>query len=230
MISLKREGTGDATDEDLARIFSENYTGDAAPHGRKWYDEPGIPTLGQCRGKIVLLRRFRLGPKQRTLHNNQGFGINAAAWADNTPHDMQAFVCVQDFYEVLETENVDKKIKFAEEQCERAGDVTCHLPGITTDRDHPAPRQPFYLNFLSASNFWKVGCWPEKIAARLNPSLIDHLCRVHHVEREGGREKPGDGGTGVLILDWVGGGGDWDLVRCIVGCNSRLMVREMELK
>lgn len=228
IISLKREGTGDAKDADLARILLQHYVSDTAPHGRKWYTDPEIPTLGQCRGKMVLLRRFRLDDTQRSMNNDRGFGIMAAAWADNTPHDLQDFVCVQDFYEVLETENIGKKLKYAVAHCERAGDIVCQLPGITTDKEYPAPRQPFYINFLSGSNFWKVGCWPEKVAAKLNPGVLEHICLRHHLDGE--REKEGDGATGIIVLDWVGGGGDWDIVRCIVGCNSRLMVREMEMK
>jgi 1-phosphatidylinositol phosphodiesterase len=32
----------------------------------------------------------------------------------------------------------------------------------------------------------------------------------------------GDGATGVVVADWVGVDGDWDLVRCIMGMNARL--------
>lgn len=133
-------------------------------------------------------------------------------------------MCVQDFYEVLETVNIDKKITYVEEQMERAAACVCHLPGITTDAEHPVPPQPFYLNFLSASNFWKVGCWPERVAQKCNPAAVEWLCVRHHPD---GME--GDGGTGIVVCDWVGLDGDWDLVRCIVGWNSRLMAREMSL-
>jgi len=86
---------------------------------------------------------------------------------------------------------------------------------------NPVPPGPFYLNFLSASNFWKVGCWPEKIAKKLNPAIVEFLCEKH------GEGVQGDLGTGIVVCDWVGEDGDWDLVRCIVGMNARLMMREM---
>jgi len=52
---------------------------------------------------------------------------------------------------------------------------------------------------------------------------------VVEVDGDRGETIVGDGGTGIVVLDWVGLGGDWDLVRCIVGMNSRLMMREMSL-
>jgi hypothetical protein len=74
-----------------------------------------------------------------------------------------------------------------------------------------------YINFLSASNFWKPGYWPEKIAEKLNPVATAFLCEKHDVKDE----KKGDGCTGIVVCDWVGEDGDWDLVRAIVGMNSR---------
>ncbi|KAI9670678.1 MAG: hypothetical protein M1831_005898 [Alyxoria varia] len=221
VMSIKREGTGNVTDQQLGRILFDHYTrGNNAKH---WYIDPHIPTLGQVRGKIVLLRRFAIGPVMQREHGERGWALDAECWADNTPCDTHGCVCVQDFYEVLETENIDKKIKFAEEHLHRASECICHLPGITTDKTHPVPPEPFYLNFLSASNFWKVGCWPEKIAKKLNPAIIDNLCRTH------AKDTHGDGGTGIVVLDWVGAEGDWDIVRIIVGLNSKLIVREMSL-
>jgi 1-phosphatidylinositol phosphodiesterase len=88
------------------------------------------------------------------------------------------------------------------------------LPGPVEAREYP-----FYINFLSASNFWKTNTWPEKIAAKVNPATVDYICR---------RPTDGDGdcSTGILVTDWVGLDGDWDLVRCIVGMNAKLRLRE----
>jgi 1-phosphatidylinositol phosphodiesterase len=80
------------------------------------------------------------------------------------------------------------------------------------------------VNFLSASNFWKVGCWPEKIAAKLNPAIVEWLAQRHHAGREG------DGATGVVVCDWVGKDGDWDLVRCIVGYNAVLEAKTRRIE
>ena len=135
---------------------------------------------------------------------------------------------MQDYYEVLETESIDKKIRYSEAQLDRSAACMCILPSMGTQgADGPARKQPIYLNFLSASNFWKVGCWPERIAARLNPAIVDYLCRKHN-EPDSGKQI-GDGCTGIVVCDWVGNNGDWDLVRCIVGMNAKLELREKSL-
>jgi len=208
VISLKREGTGDATDQQLSKIVRDHYG-----KNQRWWTETHWPKLGEARGKIVLLRRYMLDDSVKHEHDGRGYGLEAESWADNTPNDHHGAVVVQDFYEVLETENIDLKIKYATEQLERAGCCVC------SDDEH-APPPPMYLNFLSASNFWKVGCWPEKIAAKLNPAIVNHIAVKHLIAGQG------DWGTGVVICDWVGDGGDWDLVRCIVGMNAKLMMRQ----
>ncbi|KAI9890767.1 MAG: hypothetical protein M1814_003698 [Vezdaea aestivalis] len=215
IISLKREGPGKATDEQLSKIVKDHYAGDNG----KWWTEPRIPVLGEARGKIVLVRRFVLDESLKGEWGGQGWAINAESWAYNTP-DCECpggKVRVQDFCEVLETENIDTKIKYSSEHLDRAGGCCCVIADGRQEDQGPAP---FYFNFLSASNFWKVGCWPEKIAAKLNPAMVEYLCKSHGVEG-----KEGDGSTGIVVCDWVGEGGDWDLVRCIVGMNTKLELR-----
>lgn len=214
IISLKREGAGKATDQQLCRILHDHYAG---PKSR-WYTNPKIPTLGEARGKIVLIRRFNLQERLKDEHNGHGWGIDAAAWADNTAHAVcpSGQLCIQDFYEVLESQNVDKKIKFVSAQIDRASAARYPfgvLPGPKASAAHP-----FYINFLSASNFWKANTWPEKIAAKVNPAAVEYICRRHN-------EKDGDCSTGILVTDWVGKDDDWDLVRCIVGMNAKLRLR-----
>ena len=41
-----------------------------------------------------------------------------------------------------------------------------------------------------------------------------------------GGDISGDGGTGFVVCDWVGHKGNWDIVRCVVGMNARLEMRE----
>lgn len=225
LLSLKREGTGNATDAQLSSILKKHYT-----NLQHWYTEPRIPNLGEVRGRIVLMRRFALADHLKGEWQGRGWCLNAENWAYNTPNCNYGDVCVQDFCEVLETENIDKKIQFCCDHFERAAGITCPVPGVTTDVKNPVPPPPFYLNFLSASNFWKVGCWPEKIAAKLNPAVTKFLCEKHDIGDRGvdgpGQKFDGDGGVGIVVCDWVGKDGDWDLVRCIVGMNARILMRE----
>ncbi|KAF2722655.1 PLC-like phosphodiesterase [Polychaeton citri CBS 116435] len=227
IFSLKREGTGNATDQQLSQILRQHYT---AERTDKWYTEPRVPHLGEARGKIVLLRRFALHDDQKKEWGGRGWALNAENWAYNTPDCTCGDVRVQDFCEVLETENIDKKIQLCCDHFERAAAVITPVPGVTTDADHPVPPGPLYLNFLSASNFWKVGCWPDKIAAKLNPAVTAFICEKHDCGDKGieapGEMVKGDGGVGIVVTDWEGKDGDWDLTRSIVGMNSRLLLRQ----
>ncbi|EED24256.1 phosphatidylinositol phospholipase C [Talaromyces stipitatus ATCC 10500] len=213
IISLKREGTGKATDEQLSRIIRDHY---ATPESR-WYTDPRMPTLGEVRGKVVLVRRYNIDEPQKEEHEGRGFGIDGSGWADNTPNATcpGGELCIQDFYEVLETQNIDKKIQYVNEHIARAGAARYPF-----GRGDPNQKYPFFVNFLSASNFWKTQTWPEKIAAKLNPATVKYLC-LNHCDHP-----DGDWGTGTLVTDWVGLDGDWDLVRCIVGMNAKLKLRE----
>ncbi|KAI4143353.1 MAG: hypothetical protein L6R39_004597 [Caloplaca ligustica] len=229
IMSLKREGTGDATDAQLSRILRDHYASDP----NRWFTAPRIPYLGEARGKIVLIRRFALDDSLKQEWGGAGWGIDAENWADNTPNATcpSGDICVQDFYEVLETENIEKKIQFSQEHLRRAAECVCMLPGHDEVPPNPPPTQPFFINFLSASNFWKAGCWPDKIAAKLNPAIVDFLCRKHN-EVDGVQpeqaQAAGDGSTGIVVCDWVGHKGNWDLVRCIVGMNAKLEMRERD--
>ena len=212
IISLKREGSGRHTDQRLSRILRDHYAGDVI----KWYTEPRIPLLGECRGKIVLMRRFTLDHRLISEWSGRGWGIDAAHWRHNTPNEHRGDVCVQDFCNILGIEQVHKKIQYVQEHLERAST----RPSIIVRQHDAAPCGPLYLNFLSASNFWKVGCWSEKIAAKVNPAIMEYLCEKHGVEELG--EWP----TGILICDWLGKDGHWDLVKYIVGMNSRVEFKD----
>ncbi|KAK4964253.1 hypothetical protein LTR66_012392, partial [Elasticomyces elasticus] len=48
IMSIKREGPGQATDQQLSCILRDHYAGDTA----QWYTEPRQPSLGEARGKI----------------------------------------------------------------------------------------------------------------------------------------------------------------------------------
>ncbi|KAI9840038.1 MAG: hypothetical protein M1819_000230 [Sarea resinae] len=223
IMSIKREGTGSATDEALSRILRDHYAGDV----HKWFTAPRIPTLGEARGKIVLVRRFALEDGLCSEWDGAGWCLDAQTWTYNTPHEICGSgrdFCVQDFCEVLETENIDEKIRVASELLDRASKCTC--PPLSSS-SASAEKIPFHLNFLSAANFWKPGCWPQKIAEKLNPAITEHLCLRHGCcdgpAEDGGGD--GDGGTGIVVCDWVGFHDDWDLVRCIVAMNARLHVK-----
>ena len=204
VLSLKREGSrAGASDAQLARILRDGYAA-----GGGWWTEPRAPRLGEARGRIVLLRRFSLDDGD----GERGWGLDAAGWAFNAACDARGAVCVQDRCEVLAPADVAGKIEAARAHLERCGALAL---------DGEEEGAPVYLNFLSASNFWRMGCWPERVAARLNPAALAHLCERHGAESGRGA----DWSTGVVVCDWVGLDGDWDLVRAIVGMNAKVAAR-----
>jgi len=74
IMSLKREGVGSYSDQDLGRILRDHYTTGKDAH--RWYTDPAIPTLGQVRGKIVLMRRFAIDDDMRGLHDGRGWATD----------------------------------------------------------------------------------------------------------------------------------------------------------
>ena len=217
IISLKREGVGKASDQHFSKILHQFYTNDS----NRWFTDNRIPSLGEVRRKVVLIRRFNQDESLNGVNDGRGLGIDAASWPDNCADGLcsSGEIRVQDFYEVAETQNIDKKIQLSTDHLCRSAEAICP---ITSDIA-VAAKQPFYVNFLSGSNFWSPNCWPDRVAAKVNPSVIRHLCKDHNAGHEG--QKVGDGGTGILVCDWVGNHGDWDLVRCVVGMNARLQSR-----
>ncbi|CAH0049706.1 unnamed protein product [Clonostachys solani] len=216
IMSVKREGNGKANDEQMSKHLKGNYI-DKKPE--RWATEPRVPRLGEVRGRILLVRRFNLDEELKHEWDGRGFGIDAAGWPDNCEdgHIGDGFIRVQDFYEVSETENVEKKIDFSRGQLERAAEQQYPLG------DEGAGLPAIFVNFLSASNFFNASCWPERIAAKVNPAIVEYLCIRHGEEGKGPKQLPvGAAGTGVVVTDWVGANGDWDLIRCIVGMNAKL--------
>ncbi|KAK7744912.1 hypothetical protein SLS53_003145 [Cytospora paraplurivora] len=226
LMSIKREGTGWGTDQQLSRHLFGRYCGGKS--ASRWFTEPRIPTLGEARGKIVLIRRFINDDILQAEHGGTGWGIDASEWPSNCADGTvdSGLIRVQDFYEVDQSHNIGKKIDLAERHLEKACQrVYAETTAATTVEAAPPP-PPFFLNFLSGSNFFNASCWPEKIAAKVNPAIIEYLC-TKHAERGRGPAQldVGDAGTGIVVTDWVGQGGDWDLIRCIVGWNARLQLK-----
>lgn len=221
IMSIKREGSGKATDQQMSKYLKKSYVDKKRD---RWWTEPKIPKLGQARGRIVIMRRYALDDElKKQCWDGRGYGINAQHWPDNCEDGKIGKgdeVRVQDFYEVTESQNIEKKIDFSRGQLERAAEQMFELGR------HDARHPPFFVNFLSASNFFNASCWPERIAAKVNPAIVEYLCIRHGEEGKGPKKlKIGSAGTGIVVTDWVGHNDDWDLIRCIVGMNARLQLK-----
>lgn len=225
IMSIKREGTGRGSDEQLGKYLKHSYVDKRQD---RWWTEPRIPTLGGARGRIIIVRRFHLDEEMHSsCWDGRGWGIDAGDWPDNCEDGKVGegeHIHVQDFYTVTESQNIQKKIEFCRRQLERAAEQTFALTGLNGHREG-ANLPPFIINFLTASNFFNATCWPERIAAKVNPSVIEYLCMCHGEEGKGPNKlKIGSAATGIVVTDWVGHKDDWDLIRCIVGMNARLQL------
>ena len=265
IMSLKREGAGAATDQQLSQIIRDHYVD---PDTARWYTDPVVPTLDQARGKIVLIRRFHLDKtsKLKELGGKGGLGLDASSWADNAPDSLcpTGQIRIQDFYNVGQSRHIDRKIAYCTAHMDRSGRglvaktslTSSSMPGSTSSSlplslpSLSSGTPPFHLNFLSGSTLWQRGTWPERIAARVNPACLSWLCRHHMMPTSstsdfstsssfsstlpastarGASALTSDAAdqscwsTGILICDWVGVNGDWDLFRCVVGMNARLL-------
>ncbi|KAK3329326.1 PLC-like phosphodiesterase [Apodospora peruviana] len=235
LVSLKREGTGKGTDQHLSQCLATRYFGlvtspdntdmnNAADAKKRWYTDPRIPTLGEARGRCVLVRRFHL---HESLSSG-GLGIDGSSWPDNCADGTcgSGQIRIQDYYEVGQSNDIATKITYAQETLSRAAQQE-FAASATTTGNAEGSSLPFFINFLSGSNFFNASCWPEKIAAKINPAIIEHLCVDHGAPDKGpGQLTVGDAGTGIVVTDWVGNNGDWDLIRCIVGWNARLQLKQ----
>ncbi|KAL6895806.1 PLC-like phosphodiesterase [Trichoderma longibrachiatum] len=225
LMSIKREGAGRGTDQHLSRHLKAGYV-DRRPD--RWWTEPRVPSLGQARGRIVVVRRFGLDD-ELLARDGGGWGIDGQHWPDNCEDGTceGGHIRVQDFYDVTESKNIERKIDYSRGQLERAAEREFHVVGgrHDGDGDDDDPKLPLFLNFLSGSNFFNATCWPERIAAKVNPAIVEYLCIRHGEDGKGPKQlKVGAGSTGIVVTDWVGANGDWDLIRCIVGWNARLQL------
>ncbi|KAA8913502.1 PLC-like phosphodiesterase [Sphaerosporella brunnea] len=208
IVSLKREGHGKWDEGEFSKVIKTQVI---ERNIDMWYVEPEMPRLEKCRGKCILFRRYHLDDSLKSEHGGKGYGINAEAWDYNTPnYTTPSNICVQDFCEVLETQNIDKKIGYVKDHLERS---CTQIAAAGKEGKEP----PLFINFLSASNFWKVGTWPEKVAAKINPAICEHLAVDHRVEG-------GNAGTGVVITDFVGEDRNFALFKLVVGMNGGLLV------
>jgi len=223
LMSIKKEGTGRGSEHQLGRYLKDRYAaGDAS---RRWFLGGHIPTLGEARGRIALVRRF--AADESVKHECGGhFGIDAQSWPDNCEDGTVGggLIRVQDFYEVGRSGNITKKISFTHAHLERAAELR---HGNHEQQQHHH-HHPFFINFLTASNFFNATCWPERVAKKVNPAVVEYLCARHGEDGKGARGlRVGDAGTGIVVMDWVGAHGDWDLTRCVVGMNSRLKLKKV---
>ena len=126
-----------------------------------WFLEDRIPSLGEVRGKIVLIRRFR------SVKIN---GIDATDWADNTTFIIRGRtynIRIQDNYKVEDYAAKERFKKLLDEA--KSSDRNC-----------------LYINFSSGyhTNFLGIPNIPA-VSNRMNPKVIDYCKKAKYKSRLG---------------------------------------------
>jgi 1-phosphatidylinositol phosphodiesterase len=154
VMQVKHEYT-DGPDNNLT--FQEVFDNYVAGFNSFFYLDDHVPTLGEVRGKIVIVRRFE-------LDGNGPRGLTPLTWQDNANSDIQyeagnhetVTFHIQDQYAV-DPANLDAKWNEVQDLLYRA----------STDQS-----DAWYINFASGAS---AGAWPNAVAAQINPPLYDFV-------------------------------------------------------
>ncbi|CCH62299.1 hypothetical protein TBLA_0G03650 [Henningerozyma blattae CBS 6284] len=188
IVSLKQEGSNswDNDNDEFGNFIWNNYI---SKNEDKWYLNNQLPNLNDCRGKIILFRRF--GIKDENKANN--YGIEASYWSYNTTDEDRGSFRVQDFCEINDRAAIDQK----------ADHVKQFMTTATEYNGTQSSNPKLFLNFCSGANFFDHQCWPEEIANRIETCGIQD-----NVKR----------GCGIVIVDYAGKN-DWSIVKRMVDSN-----------
>ncbi|KAK9370164.1 PLC-like phosphodiesterase [Lipomyces kononenkoae] len=169
IVSLKNEGPFSWAPYELSTILWDGYIG---PAKDKWFLEPGMPHLGEARGKAILFRRFTCADNMRHT-----FGFPATAWRYNTTGQDTIngqLLAVQDFCELPTPHAIKDKAVYIESHMIRAS----HMSSST-----------LFVNFTTGANFWNPCCWPKDVARAIRSGVNNALNKTK-------------GRCGILIMDF----------------------------
>jgi hypothetical protein len=180
----------EADDFDNQLKFQQVFDGYVQGFEDFFYRDDHIPTLGEVRGKIVVVRRF--DPSPATVE-----GLNLLDWKDNTTFDVNykaqngeaVTFHIQDQYNVS-----DPGLKWPP--------VKALLDRATVDKS-----AAWYINFASGTAPAAI-VFPDGVAGIVNPQLYDYLA--------GRRTTPPTARLGTLMLDFP----DPNMIGRIIALNT----------
>lgn len=182
-------------------------------HQSRWWTEPRIPTLGEARGRIVLMRRYILDEQLETCWSGKGYGINTDTWLVNATYREQGATYYQ-------PDNLDARTTLSWKE---TVDSVCRHLDLAVDRNPDITKHDtayrLYVSFLGSTGYFDSGLWTAKIGAKANQAVIEYLSTRHGKDRkDSGEPKIRSTRTGLVVMDWA----DWELVICIIGMNAKL--------
>jgi 1-phosphatidylinositol phosphodiesterase len=156
VMQIKRE----SDDFGNTLTFQQVLDGYVQGFGSFFYLDNRIPTLGEVRGKIVVVRRF-------DLDGSDPRGLEPLTWQDNTTFDVT--------YSASDGESVTFHIEDQYNVPTILGnDLTAKWNAIQAllDRAKADASDAWYINFASGSS---SGAYPYSVSTHINPSLFNYL-------------------------------------------------------
>ncbi|AIN19247.1 phosphatidylinositol-specific phospholipase C, X domain protein [Yersinia rochesterensis] len=155
ILSVKQEHTTEKSTKGFNEIMQERYIN---PHNKLFYLQNKIPSIGDVRGKIVLLRRY----------SGDKVGINASRWKDDATFEIKnkGFnIYVQDNYDGYTALSLHFKRKFIDillkdAQKKRAQDIYINFTSISGLLTPYSGAQGHHL--IDGMNIWFCKQYREK--------------------------------------------------------------------
>lgn len=215
LISVKFENTmlnWNENSDEFSKVLFEKFIG----HNRnRWYLSDKIPTLKYCRGKVVLLRRFPV------LENGKykRFGI-PSIWNYENPIYDDSNVCVQDYFEIKDASDINKKVNLIKDMIFKArdyhssdesskGSVSSSSDDSFNNSDNLNymvynNQQPkLFINFCTGANYFHKSFWPSNVDKAIRSFNIDD-----HYSKN----------CGIVVLDFADRD-EWKLVKKLINVN-----------
>jgi 1-phosphatidylinositol phosphodiesterase len=179
------------TDADNSLTFQQVFDGYTQGLESFFYTDDHIPTLGEVRGKIVVVRRF-------DLDSSDPRGLSPDPWQDNATFDVQ----------YAATNPPNETVTFHIQDQYNLNDSTTGIKWLSVkallDRATVDASDAWYINFASGSGLANV-LFPDGVAAAINPQLYDYLGGAPFAAR-----------PGTLMLDFP----DDNMIRRIIKLNA----------
>lgn len=164
------------------------YVQESSSSSKFWFLDEHMPRLSECRGRIVLLRRFK--SSMRPL------GIDMSGWRCSEPCRMRNHSEFQFYIQDVFKLNASQKWQYVRETLDSVEAYNNSVTKLSSSRESSSSIVPTcYLNYCSAQNWpWQP---PYVIALSINKLLTAYLDQFEE------NKKPPSSSLGILVLDFV---------------------------
>lgn len=156
VISLKEEGSGTWLKDEFSQLVLQHV--ESQDYSKYWMKNcitKTLPTVAECRGHCILLRRF-------SSMLPFPLGIDATNWPYNSLlHQCSDILSIQDFCEVNSKSTIQQK--------QQAIDQI--IKASVQNRDQNSPG--LYINFVSSTGLLNPKYWPSNVSKKRAKTIVD---------------------------------------------------------